>query len=88
MKKKSLSAEVDFNKTYVNPDINIKDVKSDDLASTANQIVGSWIKGILTRTIRTIETNSGKELEIMDAGSPIVNGVYLEGPGKADEAKR
>jgi len=79
-----------------NPDTDMKKIEKTDPGPIAHMIVGSWIKGILNRKNTTKETNcgkgheidGGKGLEVVGAGSPVVNGVYTEVCTTADEPKR
>jgi len=63
-------------------------VGSDDPASAAHNIVGSWIKGMLNRNNRAIINSNSVNLQIVGAGSQAVNGVYLEGYTKPEQPKR
>jgi len=63
-------------------------VGRDDPASTAHNIVGSWIRGMLNRNNRAIIKTNSVNLQIVGAGSQAVNGVYLEGCTTPEQPKR
>jgi len=82
------STDFDFDENNLNAVIDKETVGRDDPASTAHNIVGSWIRGMLNRNNRAIIKTNSVNLQIVGAGSQAVNGVYLEGCTTPEQPKR